>query len=170
MAKTTANKFPTISDLKKGISIHKDNFSLLLNSEPPIEWIKIHPKIKNHKYLPIDKIEYLLKNLFAETRIEILREGHTMNGVYVSVRLHYRKTKTGQWSYNDGIGAIQLEIENNKVKEGAITPAFPLAETLAVKNASEKFGKLFGSDLNRDLSITEKKDNIRKKNNHLALP
>ena len=170
MKKTITKKLLTISDLKKGTHIHKDNLSLLLNSDPPEEWVLIHPNIKNHRYLPISKIEYLLKNIFFETRIEILREGVSKNGVFVSIRLHYRKTKTGQWSYNDGIGAIELESENNKIKEGAITPAFPLAETLAIKNASEKFGKLFGSDLNRVMTVSEKKEIIKRKVKTIKLP
>ena len=44
-----------------------------------------------------------------------------------------------------GTSATDLANINN----GAISMAFPMAKTLAVKDAADHFGKLFGSDLNR---------------------
>jgi hypothetical protein len=167
MAKTQSNKFPTITDLKKGIDIHTDKFSELVSQSPPNEWIVEHEDFKGFRFLPIDKIEYLLRNILYDYKIEILREGESENGVYVCVRLHYRKHKNSQWVFHDGIGATNLEKKNNKLVENPLSPALPKAEKLALRDASKKFGKLFGSELNKDLNrkltVAEKKQEKLKK-------
>ena len=149
---------PTLKELVSNVSIYEknDQLNFLLNQEPPKAWIKEHPYIKGHKYIPIDKIEYLMRKIFKEYRIEILREGTSFNGVYVAIRLHYKNLTTGEWSYHDGIGAIQLQTKKGSspadlgnINNGALSMAFPLAKTLAVKDAADMFGKLFGADLNR---------------------
>ena len=152
------NKLPTLQELVKDVALYQENDKLnfLLNQEPPKTWIKEHPYIRGHKYIPIDKIEYLMRKVFKEYRIEILREGTSFNGVYVAVRLHYKNLASDEWSYHDGIGAIQLQTAKgtspadlNNINNGALSMAFPLAKTLAIKDAADMFGKLFGSDLNR---------------------
>ena len=35
------------------------------------------------------------------------------------------------------------------INNGALTMAFPMAKTIAIKDAADHFGKLFGADLNR---------------------
>jgi len=152
------NKLPTLQELVKDIALYQENDKLnfLLNQEPPKTWIKEHPYIRGHKYIPIDKIEYLMRKIFKEYRIEILREGTSFNGVYVAIRLHYKNLASDEWSYHDGIGAIQLQTAKgtspadlNNINNGALSMAYPLAKTLAIKDAADMFGKLFGSDLNR---------------------
>jgi len=149
---------PTLKELVSDIGIYEkqDKLNFLMNQEPPEKWVKVHPYIKNHKYLPIDKVEYLLRKIFKKYRIEILREGTSFNGVYVSIRLHYLDFITNEWSYHDGIGAIHLQTKKgmspadlNNINNGALSMAYPLAKTLAIKDAADMFGKLFGSDLNR---------------------
>ena len=149
---------PTLKELVSDVSIYEknDQLNFLLNQEPPKAWVKEHPYIKGHKYIPIDKIEYLMRKIFKEYRIEILREGTSFNGVYVAIRLHYKNLTTGDWSYHDGIGAIQLQTKKGSspadlgnINNGALSMAFPLAKTLAIKDAADMFGKLFGADLNR---------------------
>jgi hypothetical protein len=44
------------------------------------------------------------------------------------------------------------------INSGAISIAFPIAETLAVKDAAGKIGKVFGADLNRKDVIEFKPD------------
>jgi len=152
------NKLPALKDLVSDIERYEasDELNFLLNQEPPVKWIKEHPYIKGHKYLPIDKVEYLLRKIFKRYRIEILREGTSFNGVFVSVRVHYLNPITSEWDFHDGIGAIHLQVKSGKspsdlvnINNGALSMAFPLAKTLAIKDACDAFGKLFGADLNR---------------------
>ena len=149
---------PTLQELVKDVQVYEknDKLNFLLNQEPPAKWVKTHPYIKGHKYLPIDKIEFLMRKIFKEYRIEILREGTSFNGVFVVVRLHYKNLTSGEWEYHDGIGAIQLQTKKGSspadlgnINNGALSMAFPLAKTLAIKDAADMFGKLFGADLNR---------------------
>jgi hypothetical protein len=107
-------------------------------------------------YLPIERIEWLLTRIFISWRVEIKDSKLIGNSVVVTVRLHYKSVVTGEWEYQDGIGASPLQtdkdagaIEFNKLKSGAVQMAAPSAETYAIKDAAEKLGKLFGKDLNR---------------------
>lgn len=149
---------PVLADLVSDLETYgkADEINFLLNQEPPKKWIKEHPYIRGHKYIPIDKIEYLLRKIFKRYRIEVLREGTSFNGVYVSVRVHYLNPIVGEWDYHDGIGAIHLQTKKGSspadlqdINNGALSMAFPLAKSLAIKDACDMFGKLFGSDLNR---------------------
>lgn len=139
----------------------------LLNQQPLKEWIKEHPYIKGYKYLPIDKIEFLLRRIFKRYRIEILREGTAFNGVYVCVRVHYENPITGVMDFHDGIGAAQLQTKKDtspsdllNINNGALSMAFPIAKTVAIKDACDHFGSLFGANLNRkdvqEFSVDEK--------------
>ena len=154
---------PKINDLysDKLTTQKNDAFVTLMNQQPKNEWIKVHPFIKNYKYLPIERIEFLLKTIFKSYRIEVLREGQSFNGVYVVVRVHYLHPLTGMWEFHDGIGASQLQTAKgtspadlNNINNGALSMAFPMAKTEAVKNACKSFGKLFGSDLSRKEDIS----------------
>ena len=165
---------PTIAELFEDnlqLAYKNEQLNLLLNNEPPTKWIKTHPYIRDYKYIPIDKIEYLLRKIFKQYRIEILREGQSFNGVYVVVRLHYLNPVTGLMEWHDGIGACQLQTAKGtspadlvNINNGALSMAFPIAKTVAIKDAADHFGKLFGCDLNRkdtipfdmDKSITSK--------------
>lgn len=152
------NKLPKINDLysDKVVAQKNDAFTVLMNQQPKPEWVKTHPFISGYKYLPIERVEFLLKQIFKQYRIEVLREGTSFNGVYVVVRVHYLHPITGTWEFHDGIGACQLQTKKGtspadlaNINNGAISMAFPIAKTVAVKDACDAFGKLFGSDLNR---------------------
>ena len=63
---------------------------------------------------------------------------------------------SGEWLFHDGIGASQLQTAKgtspadlNNINNGALSMAYPVAKTIAIKDAADHFGKLFGSDLNR---------------------
>ena len=101
-------KLPALKDLVSDITLYEktDELNFLLNQEPPKTWVKEHPLVRGHKYVPIDKVEYLLRKIFKKYRIEILREGTSFNGVYVCVRVHYLNPVSNDWDYHDGIGAI----------------------------------------------------------------
>jgi hypothetical protein len=57
-------------------------------------------------------------------------------------------------------GSSPADLQN--INNGALSMAFPIAKTLAVKDACDHFGKLFGSDLNRKdtLAFTADQDII----------
>ena len=153
------SKLPTIAELFNDNleeAYKNEQLNLLLNQQPPASWVKKHPYIKDYNYLPIDKIEYLLRRVFKQYKIEVLREGTSFNGVYVVVRVHYLNPITNEMCYHDGIGAQQLQTKQGSsaadlanINNGALSMAFPIAKTIAIKDACDHFGNLFGANLNR---------------------
>lgn len=152
------NKAPTIQELYANpeTALQQDQINVILNQPPPNKWVKEHPFVSGHLYLPIDKVEFMLRKLFKKTRIEILREGTSFNGVYVVVRVWYQDLLTEQMEYHDGIGAVQLQTKKGTspadlqdINNGALSMAFPVAKTLAIKDACDHFGAIFGANLNR---------------------
>ena len=61
-------ELPTIEELVKNVELYEknDKFNFLMNQEPPKSWVKEHPYIRGHKYLPIDTVKYLLRKIFKE--------------------------------------------------------------------------------------------------------
>lgn len=152
------SNLPKIQDIYSDkISTQKnDIFVTLMNQPPKTEWVKEHPYIRGYKYLPIERIEHLLKTIFKRYRIEITGQGQSFNGVWVTVRIHYLHPITNEWDFHDGIGASQLQTAKGtsatdlaNINNGALSMAFPMAKTIAIKDAADHFGKLFGADLNR---------------------
>jgi len=152
------NNLPTIKEIYGGIEKKEslDAFTALMNQPPKQSWIKTHPFIRSYKYVPIERIEFLLKNIFRSYRIEITGQGQSFNGVWVTVRVHYLHPVTGEWQFHDGIGAEQLQTAKGtspadlaNINNGALGMAFPIAKTRAIKDACDHFGRLFGADLNR---------------------
>ncbi len=176
----TNTELPTLAELVESVDTYEkqDKFNFLMNQPPPKKWIAKHDYIKvvnekgqkvPYEYLPIDKVEYLLRKIFKKYKIEILREGHSFNGVYVVVRVHYKDVVTGDMDFHDGIGAINLQVKSGtsimdlaNINAGALSMAYPHAKTLAVKDACDMFGKLFGSDLNRRDTLGASMDSPRK--------
>jgi len=164
---------PSIDDLYQEIAIGEDTantLNVLLDKPPAQSWVKQHPFVKKEiaveggakikvgiDYLPIGRVEWLLKRVFKRFRIEILREGTSFNGVYVVVRIHSWHPISQTWEFHDGMGAQQLQTAAGKsaadlgnIINGALNMAFPIAKSLAIKDACDHFGRLFGSDLNRN--------------------
>lgn len=98
----------TFSELVKTDSViqlaNLDEFNVLINQNPPAKWIKTNPYANNSKYLPIDKVEFLLRKIFKDVDIEVLREGVMFNALYVTVRIHYTHPVTGVKGFKDGCG------------------------------------------------------------------
>ena len=150
---------PTIAELFMDNiqdAFKNEQLNTLLNVEPKKDWIKEHPFIRGYKYIPISTIEYLLRKIFKRYRIEITGQGVAFNGVWVTVRIHYLNPVTNDFDFHDGIGAMQLQTKKDtspadliNINNGAISMAFPIAKTIAIKDACDHFGKLFGCDLNR---------------------
>jgi hypothetical protein len=133
----------------------QDKFLEFINQDPPKSWIKEHPIAKNVDYLPIDKVELLLKRIFQEYKVEILREGQMLNSIYITVRLHYKHPISG-WTYQDGTAAVPIKTKKGEnasnmaaILNDAIQTGLPAAESFAIKDAADKIGNIFGGNLNR---------------------
>lgn len=139
-----------------GLKKEQNDINVLLNQPPAPSWIKEHPFAKGIKYIPIERIEYLLTRLFLQWRVEVKTIQIIANSVVVSIRLHYQNIQNDEWSWQDGIGAMPIQVNKgkgamdwNETKSDAVMKAAPAAESYAIKDAAEKIGKLFGKDLNR---------------------
>lgn len=175
---------PKLIDLVSDVDVYEknDQLNFLLNQPVPEKWIKHHPYIKKtverklksgqivkekvpYPYLPIDKVEHLLRKIFKRYRIEVIREGQYFNGVSVTVRVHYWNIVYNEWDFHDGIGAIHLQVKSGSspselqnINNGALSMAFPLAKTLAIKDACDHFGDIFGANLNRNDTLSASMD------------
>lgn len=174
---TIKKQLPTIDQLINDDSriVARDESTklmVLLNQPPPTTWIAKHPFIKKevldeqgnkqrvpYEYLPINKVEFLLNKIFVHYKIEVLKTGMLLNSVECHVRVHYVHPLTNEWMYHDGVGAQEiqtakdtgsLKLDMSNINKSAIQMALPIAKTIAIKDACDHFGKLFGSDLNRN--------------------
>jgi len=169
MDKQTQN-LPTVAELFSDnieTAFQNEKLNLLLNQEPNQKWIKIHPYIQGYKYLPIDKIEFMLGYIFKRFSIEVLKTGMLLNSVEVTVRVHFLNPVTNTMEHHDGVGACEiqtnkdtgsLKMDMSNVSRGAVAMALPIAKTVAIKDACDHFGKLFGRDLNRKDAIVYSAD------------
>lgn len=151
-------QLPILNDLYQDVELAARNSELnvLLNQQPKLDWIKQNKFANNTNYLPIEKVEYLLTSIFLAWRLEIKEVTVIANSVVVCVRLHIQSPITGEWDWQDGIGAAPIQTKSgapatdfSQVQTSAVQMAAPAAESYALKDAAEKLGKLFGKDLNR---------------------
>lgn len=156
-----SNNLPSLTDLQLDVqqALKDDALNLLLNQPPPQKWIKKHPTI-GHNYLPIDKVEYLMTKIFKQWRVEVVSIMNMFNSVAVTVRLHYLNPTTNEWSFHDGVGAHNLQLDSgaspsdlSKIKANAVMMSLPIAKSNAIKDAADHLGSLFGRDLSRKDTI-----------------
>ena len=149
---------PSINDLlsEKVVKAGQNDLNVLLNQPPPKKWIKEHPIVKGVKYLPIERVEYLLTRIFIRWNVDIKSIQAIANSVVVTIRLHYQDRLSNEMLWQDGIGAAPIQTDKgakamdwNAAKSDSVMKAAPAAESYAIKDAAEKIGKLFGKDLNR---------------------
>ena len=168
---TEPNKLPTLAELFNDsieLAGKSEGLNAILNTPPPEKWIKAHPYIKQeieidgkkvtvpYLYLPIDKVEYLLRKVFKKYRVQITGQGTAFNGVWVTVRVNYFDPSINEWTFQDGIGSMHLQVKKGSspadlanINNGALSMAFPIAKSLAVKDACDLIGNIFGANLNR---------------------
>ena len=175
--KPAVRNLPTYEELVAGdieLKNQQNDVNILLNNEPPKTWTKDHPMAKGVKYLPIERVEYMLTRIFKKWNVEIRQVQVIANSVVVTVRLYYQDVLSNEMLWQDGIGASPIQTDKgagamdwNKTKNDAVMKAAPAAESYAVKDAAEKIGKLFGKDMNRadkimydTLPTIEKKDKL----------
>jgi len=165
---------PVLADLYSDteLKVAQNELNVLLNAPPAPGWLKDHPFAKvvkiiegkkvsvPAKYIPIERIEWLLTRIFIRWNSEIKTVQLIANSVVVTVRLYYQDVVSKEILWQDGVGAVALQtdqgagaIEFDKIKSSAVQMAAPSAETYAIKDAAEKIGKLFGKDINRSLQI-----------------
>jgi hypothetical protein len=165
--KNAVAKIPSLTDLvlESEESIKENHLMVLLNQEPPETWLSKHPTVKTKdqtgnlvpaSYLPINRVEYLLSRIFGKWWVEVRSTALMANSVTVTVRVHVLNPVTKEIEWNDGVGASPIQTEKdagamdwNKAKSAGVQMALPSAESYAIKDACEKWGKLFGKDLNR---------------------
>jgi hypothetical protein len=156
-----------VSDSEKDIA--NNALMVLLNQAPPVSWLKDHPtaKVKDKedknvplKYLPIGKIEYLLTKLYTRWWVEIREVKPIANSCVVTVRVNVINPITKEHEWQDGVGASPIQTDSgagamdwNAVKAHGVMISAPAAETYAIKDAAEKFGKIFGRDLGKKESV-----------------
>lgn len=152
------NKLPKIQDLyaDKELALKQNELNMLLNQPPKQDWLKEHPMVKNLKYIPIQRVEWLLTSIFTKWWVEILNVQLIANSIQVTIRLFYQDPLTNEILHQDGVGAQPLQTDKdagatdfNRIKSNAVQIGVPAAESYAVKDAAEKIGKIFGKDLNR---------------------
>lgn len=164
---TTKRQLPTLMELHYDVdkAYANDKLNLLLNQEPHEKWIKKHPiiKVKNAEgretalqYLPVERVESLLTMIFQEWRREIKTVQIILNSIVTTVRVHYLNPVTGEWSWQDGVGACPIQTgkgsgagDFSDLKTAGVQMAAPASASYALKDAAECLGKLFGKDLNK---------------------
>jgi hypothetical protein len=159
---------PTIEELYEGNleqAAKIDGFQALLNSPPKSDWIKEHPqarkKDKNGNsvpvpYVPVEVVEYLLKTIFKQYRIEVRKTEQFFNAIAVTVRVHYLHPITNEWDFHDGVGAMEVQTKAGaspadlaQINPGAVQKALPAAKSYALKDACDHLGNLFGANVGR---------------------
>ena len=153
-------EIPTLEQLQNS-DFEQNELTKLLESDPPGEWLKIHPLAKNQKngnpvvYLPIERIDFLLRSIFPSHWWEVLQVCPSNNAERVSGRLFYVNPLTGKVQHSDGVGACPVAVGYEQ--------ALPIAESNAKKSAAKKLGKIFGRDLSRDFGEVESEENNEEK-------
>lgn len=149
---------PALADLHHAPeqAFKADQFKTLLYNNPPEAWIKLNKFANNSKYLPIDKVEYLLDRIFQEWRIEVIHYAQLFNSISCHVRVHIKHPVTGEWTYQDGVGAADVQVkagsspsELANINKNAVGMALPISKSYAIKDACHHLGRVFGKDLNR---------------------
>jgi len=163
-----AVKIPSLTELvaESDDAIKENALMVILNQDPPKQWLETHPtvKVKNKKgesvpleFLPITRVEYLLSRIFTKWWVEVKDIKIIANSIVATVRVYVKNPITNEIEWNDGIGASPLQIKKDSggaidfqnMQTAAVQMAAPSAESYAIKDAAEKWGKLFGKDLGR---------------------
>lgn len=149
-----------IADDKMSVRDKLDIYNQHINAEPNPQWLTVNPNAPRLQYIPIQRVEWLLTKLFKDWRVEMIDTVVIANSVVVTVRLHVLHPITGEWTYNDGIGASPIitnkgasATDFSQVQSMSVMKAAPAAKSFAVKDAAELFGKILGRDLNRAENI-----------------
>lgn len=132
-----------------GLAIKADNFNSILNQSPPKKWLKTH---KGIEYQPGDRVKNSLLTIFQDYDWSIKDIKIVANSILVYGTISVVNPVTGRITHKDGVGAwpIQLKAGSSplafeNIIQDAIQKNAPAAETLALKNAAAKLGKIFSN-------------------------
>src|SRR5699024_2607022 len=89
----------------------RNQLNAYLNINPPKEWLKTSPYVGKGRvpYLPIERIEWLLKRIFKQYKIEVIQIQQIFNGIVCTVRINYVDPITGDWLFHDGVGGAEIQ-------------------------------------------------------------
>jgi len=159
------NAIDSIINSSEPTHIKQRNFGALLDMSPHAEWVEIHPSIKTHAYMPISRVEGLMRLFFGISwEVEVLQVQQLFNAVQVSVRVHYTCPITGRERKHDGVGAKELQtasgsgvlkMDFSNVNKSAVEMAVGIAKSTAIKDACDMIGRIFGSDINRKNTLSQ---------------
>lgn len=130
-------------------------FLEFVNQDPQIWWVR---EMNGIPYIPIGILETLMQKIFGRVRYEVKDYKLLANSVCVSMRVHYWNSARNDWDFQDGLGAIPIQISKDKgqwaidfanMNSKAIQLALPGAESFAMKDAIEKIGRVFWRDISR---------------------
>lgn len=156
----------TDEELQKKMKLYRQR--LQYDPRRQKKWILQHPTITMKRngvfvpweYMAIERIEWIADNVFLARRQEIKSIQHIANSVVTVCRCGALNPVTGQWEYNDGVGAAPLQTEKGKmaidwqfIKSGAVQMGAPASYAFARKNAWSMWGRIFGRDLGREDQI-----------------
>lgn len=157
-----------IAEITKDLELSRDiaTFAQLLDTKPRPEWVKKNPFIKKEvggqkvpiDYLPTKVVRKLRWAIFPESKTEIIEVKNIFNAIVATVRFHYRHPVSGEWMFEDGTSAMDVQtakgakaMDAASINANAVQKAAGAAKTYALKNALKEFGELFGGGLNDEI-------------------
>lgn len=116
---------------------------------------------KKGDYIPKSGIEKTLEHVYGEFYIETVSTTIMQNIIIKDVRLHLVHPVTGEKFFMDGTAGAA--IGNDKKNELILCPNDArnkptIVRTMAIKNAAESLGRIFGRDLNDNKGFSNKAD------------
>lgn len=154
----TEKRLPTIQELYGDVEWagKQNDLNILLNQKPGDKWIKEHPFVKGLKYIPIERVEWLLTSIFLRWWVEVREVKVVANSVVVTVRVNAVDPITLETLFQDGVGGVDIQTAKgasatdfSQITPFAVMKAVPSAKSYAIKDAAEQFGRIFGKDLSR---------------------
>lgn len=117
---------------------------------PRKEWVDKIEELNGYRYLPIDKVEWLLFRLFENWNLDITHIISSDKKCIVGVSISY---KVGRSAYKKaGVGSCDIGSQFTSA-----STAFPAAKSIAIRDAAEMIGNVFGANLNRkNVPVPEK--------------
>jgi len=132
-----------------------NNYASLLNEEPPEDKIKAKNGVR---YLPISFIENKLDEIFGAACWSYEMTGVQMivNEVTCVVNLKVWHPLLKDWVIRSGTAAVPIQQDAGALitdigakKKNALEKNIPTVKSIALKNAAQSLGKIFGRDLAR---------------------
>lgn len=158
-------------------------FQVLLNQNPPQQWIKQHnyltvkrgEKWVPYEYLPVERTELLLTRMyFGQWSTVNYKWTQVFNEIAGSIELELIDPMTGRLIKRTGAAAIQIMQDkdakvhqfNETKKPNALETGFPKLKAECFKNAAKSLGNLFGANVGRDTDGMIYIPLINEKNRH----